>query len=58
MTSVEATKTFIDRENDMKERHPGEIFEVTSERAKYLAFLGFVKIIDNKPKKTKSNKIT
>ena len=52
MTSVEATKTFIDRENDMKERQPGEVFEVKPERAKYLEILGLAKPVKKSARKT------
>lgn len=52
MTSVQATKVFIDRENEMKERQLGEIFEVKPERAKYLEILGFVKTVKKTARKT------
>ena len=51
MTSVEATKAFIDRENEMKERKVGEFFEVKPERAKYLEILGFVKTVKKTARK-------
>lgn len=51
MITVEATKVFIDRENDMKERQVGEIFEVKPERAKYLEILGFVKTVKKAARK-------
>lgn len=52
MTSVEATTAFIDRENDMKERQAGEIFEVKPERAKYLEILGLAKTVKKTARKT------
>lgn len=52
MITVEATKVFIDRENDMQERKVGEIFEVKPERAKYLEILGFVKTVKKAARKT------
>lgn len=52
MKSVQATKVFIDRENEMKERQVGEIFEVKPERAKYLEILGFVKTVKKTARKT------
>lgn len=52
MVTVQATKVFIDRENDMQERKVGEIFEVKPERAKYLEILGFVKTVKKTARKT------
>ena len=51
MTSVQATKVFIDRDNEMKERQVGEIFEVKPERAKYLEILGFVTTVKKAARK-------
>ena len=50
-TSVEVTSRFIDRENNKLERRPGDIYETTPERAKYLQTLNFVKIISKNEKK-------
>ena len=50
-TTVEVTKKFIDRENNKIERRPGDIYETTPERAKYLQTLNFVKIISKNEKK-------
>lgn len=50
-TSVEVLTTFIDRENEMKRRSLGEIFEATPERAKYLEILGLIRIVE----KSKTN---
>ncbi len=50
-TSVEVTARFVDRENNKLERRPGDIYETTPERAKYLQALNFVKIISKNEKK-------
>lgn len=50
-SSVEVLTTFIDRENEMKRRSPGEIFEATPERAKHLEILGLIRIVE----KSKTN---
>lgn len=47
--TVTVLKTFIDRENGMKKRKPGEHFSTSPDRAKYLEILGLVKAND-KPK--------
>ena len=49
---IKATQLFLDREEDLKRREPGDIWEVSETRGKKLIELGYA-IEAKKPKKTK-----
>lgn len=50
---VEVIKEFKDREDNLSLRKVGDTYDTTQERAKYLSILGYVKALNDVPKKTK-----
>lgn len=50
---VEVIKEFRDRENNLSFRKVGDTYDTTQERSKYLSILGYVKVLNDVPKKTK-----
>lgn len=52
---IRATQLFLDREEDLKRRDPGDIWEVSETRGKKLIELGYAEEAQ-KPKKPKTEK--